>query len=51
MFDASQYARITELTELIEKGRDPKKFEQLISELNALMDEQKKPVSRSPAKN
>jgi len=47
MFDASQYARLTELTERIEKERDRKKFEQLIAELNALMDEKKKPVGKS----
>ena len=49
MFDANQFARLTELTELIEKERDRTKFEQLIAELNALMDEKKKPVSKSPS--
>jgi len=48
MFDASQYARLTELTELIEKERDRKKFEKLIAQLNAVLDEQKKPVGKSP---
>ena len=49
MFDANQYARLTRLTELIEKERDHAKFEQLITELNALMDEEKKRVSESPS--
>ena len=49
MFDANQFARLTELTELIEKERDHKKFEQLIADLNALMDEQNKPVGKSPS--
>jgi len=48
MFDASQYACLTELTKLIEKERDRKKFEQLIGELDALMDEEKKPVCKWP---
>jgi hypothetical protein len=49
MFDSNQYARLIELTELIEKERDREKFEQLIAELNALMDEEKKPVGTSPS--
>jgi hypothetical protein len=49
MIDSNQYARITELTEMIEKERDREKFEQLVGELNALLDEQKKPVGKSPA--
>jgi DNA-binding SARP family transcriptional activator len=49
MFDSNQYARLTVLTELIEKERDHEKFEQLIAELNALIDEEKKPVAKSPS--
>lgn len=39
MLDTAQLARLRKLTELIEKERDHAKFEQLIAELNALMDE------------
>ena len=49
MIDANQYARITELTEKIEKERDREKFEKLVGELNAVLDKQKKPVGKSPA--
>jgi hypothetical protein len=47
MLDANQTARLKELTELIEKELDHDKFTKLLSELNALLDEQKKPVSRT----
>ena len=49
MPDASQDARLKELTDLIEKERDHDKFTKLIAELNALPDEQKKPPSKSPS--
>jgi hypothetical protein len=47
MLDANQNARLKELSELIEKERDHGKFTKLLSELNALLDEQKKPVSKT----
>lgn len=46
--EASQTARLKELTELIDKERDHDKFTKLVAELNALLDEQKKPVSKLP---
>ena len=48
MPDPAQNARLKELTDLIEKERDHDKFTQLMAELNALLDEQKKPVSKTP---
>ena len=41
--DPTQNARLKELTDLIEKECDQDKFTKLIAELNALLDEQKKP--------
>jgi hypothetical protein len=49
MLTSGQNARLQELMELIEKERDHEKLETLIAELNALLDDQKKPVSKSPA--
>ena len=49
MLDSGQNSRLKELTDLIEKERDHDEFTQLIAELNALLDEQKKPVSELPA--
>ena len=43
----AQNARLKELTDLIEKERDHDKFTKLIAELNALLDEQKKPAIKS----
>jgi hypothetical protein len=48
MLDASQNARLKELTDLIEKERDHDKFTRQIAELNAVLDEQRKPHSKSP---
>jgi hypothetical protein len=48
MPDSSQNARLKELTDLIEKERDHDRFTKLIAELNALLDEQKKPPGKSP---
>lgn len=48
MSDPSQDACLKELTDLIEKERDPEKFTELSEELNALLDEQKRPVSKMP---
>jgi flagellar motility protein MotE (MotC chaperone) len=48
MMNSAQDARLKELTDLLEKERDHDKVTQLIAELNALLDEQKKPVSKSP---
>ena len=42
MPDSTHNARLTELSDLIEKERDSDKFANLIAELNALLDEQKK---------
>lgn len=48
MLDSSKDARLKELTDLIEKERDHDEFTKLIAELNALLDEQKRPPSKSP---
>ena len=45
MVDSSHNDRLKELTDLIENERDHDKFTELIAELNALLDEQKKPPS------
>jgi hypothetical protein len=49
MLNSAQNVRLKELTDLIEKERDPEKFTKLIAELNALLDEQEKPVSKTPS--
>ena len=49
MLNTAQNARLKELTNLIEKERDHDQFTKLIAELNALLDEQKKPVSKTPS--
>ena len=48
MPNSAQDARLKELTDLIEKERDHDKVTKLIEELNALLDEQKKPISKTP---
>lgn len=48
MPDSAQDTRLKELIGLIEKELDHDKVTQLIAELNALLDELKKPVSQSP---
>ena len=50
MLDASQNARLKELIDLIEKENNSEKFAKLIAELNTLLDEEKKTVSKSPLK-
>jgi hypothetical protein len=47
MLDTAQLARLKELTKMIEKERDHEKLTNLITELNALLDQQKKPVGKS----
>jgi uncharacterized coiled-coil protein SlyX len=49
MLNSHQNARLKELTDLIEKVRDHDNFTKLIAELNDLLDEQKKPVSKMPS--
>lgn len=49
VLNSAQNVRLKELTDLIEKERDPEKFTKLIAELNALLDEQEKPVSKTPS--
>lgn len=49
MLEPTTDARLKELTDLLEKERDHDKVTPLIAELNSLLDEQKKPVSKSPA--
>ena len=49
MLDATQLARLRELTKITEKERDHDELTKLLAELNALLDEQKKPVSKSPS--
>lgn len=48
MPDSAQNARLKELTDLIEKERDHEKVTKLIAELNAILDEVKKPVKPLP---
>ena len=47
MPDSAQDARLKELTDLIEKERDPEKLRKLAEELNTLLEEQRKPVKPS----
>ena len=46
--NSAHNARLKELADLIEKERDHDKLTKLIAELNALLDEQKKPARKSP---
>ena len=48
MLDANQNARLKELTDMIENERNHDRVTELLSELDALLDEQKKPVAKSP---
>ena len=49
MPDSAQNARLKGLTDLIEKDRDHVKCTELLAELNALLDEQKKPAKKTPS--
>ena len=48
MSDPSQNDRLKELIDLIDKERNPEKFTKLSEELNTVLDEQKRPVSKIP---
>lgn len=48
MLNPAQNTRLKQIVDLIEKERDHDKFTKLIAELNALLDEQQKPLSKIP---